>query len=146
MAAAGRAGVFVVLRLEDVSLVGERGTKIPNATIREIDVELEFKMQLIFEYNRCATATSDVEHPASVLIFETPCRASKVCLGLMMPRESVDNDAMWRLCCSQLGWHVPVKPKFDILFLDRAVKGNSVPLPRTLIRSSHLFDTVLMLE
>jgi hypothetical protein len=31
---------------------GERGTRVPNATIRELDVEMEFKMTFVYEYSR----------------------------------------------------------------------------------------------
>ncbi len=42
---------------------------------------------------------------------------------------------MRSLDCSAAGaWEAPKKAKCEILFLDRTVRGNSIPLPKTLIR------------
>ena len=32
------------------------------------------------------------------------------------------------------GWQCPAKPKFSIKHLNRVVKGNSVPVPKTLLK------------
>jgi hypothetical protein len=48
----GRAGLWVVLRLSDVGLVGERGSKVPNASIGELSLEIEVALALDFEYAR----------------------------------------------------------------------------------------------
>lgn len=50
--ASGRAGLWVVLRLSDVGLVGERGSKVPNASIGELSLEVEIALALTFEYAR----------------------------------------------------------------------------------------------
>ena len=50
--ASGRAGLWVVLRLSDVGLVGERGSKVPNASIGELSLEIEVALALTFEYAR----------------------------------------------------------------------------------------------
>jgi hypothetical protein len=47
-----RAGLWVVLRLSNVSLVGERGSKVPNASIGELSLEIEVTLALDFEYAR----------------------------------------------------------------------------------------------
>ena len=48
----GRAGLWVVLRLSSVGLVGERGSKVPNASIGELSLEIEVALALDFEYAR----------------------------------------------------------------------------------------------
>ena len=53
--ASGRAGLWVVLRLSDVGLVGERGSKVPNASIGELSLEVEVALALTFEYARYMT-------------------------------------------------------------------------------------------
>ena len=50
--ASGRAGLWVVLRLSDVGLVGERGSKVPNASIGELSLEIEVALALSFEFAR----------------------------------------------------------------------------------------------
>jgi len=48
----------VVLRLSDVGLVGERGSKVPNASIGELSLEIEVALALDFEYARCVLPCS----------------------------------------------------------------------------------------
>ncbi len=47
-----RKGLFVVVRLSEVGLIGEKGTKVPNASIAEISVEVELCLTFNFEYTR----------------------------------------------------------------------------------------------
>lgn len=47
-----RKGLFVVVRLSEVGLIGEKGTKVPNASIAEISVEIELTLTFNFEYTR----------------------------------------------------------------------------------------------
>ena len=55
--ASGRAGLWVVLRLSEVGLVGERGSKVPNASIGELSLEIEVALALDFEFSRCIHMT-----------------------------------------------------------------------------------------
>jgi len=48
----------VVLRLSDVGLVGERGSKVPNASNGELSLEIEVALALDFEYARCVLPCS----------------------------------------------------------------------------------------
>lgn len=48
----------MVLRLSDVGLVGERGSKVPNASIGELSLEIEVALALDFEYARCVLPRS----------------------------------------------------------------------------------------
>ncbi len=61
--------------------------QVPNVTVAEINIELEFQMTFILEYD--------------------------VSAGV---------------------WGAPRKAKMEMLHLDRTVRGNNVPLPRTLLR------------
>ena len=54
--ASGRAGLWAVLRLSEVGLVGERGSKVPNASIGELSLEIEVALALDFEFSRCVHA------------------------------------------------------------------------------------------
>lgn len=42
----------MVIRLSEVGLIGEKGTKVPNASIAEISVEVELCLTFNFEYTR----------------------------------------------------------------------------------------------
>ncbi len=42
----------MVVRLSEVGLIGEKGTKVPNASIAEISVEVELCLTFNFEYTR----------------------------------------------------------------------------------------------
>ena len=53
-----RKGMFVVVRLSEVGLIGEKGTKVPNASIAEISVEIELNLTFKFEYTRSAVSSS----------------------------------------------------------------------------------------
>ena len=55
----GRTGLWVVVRCCDMGLVGERGTKVPNAAIGELSLELELSLALSYEYSRQAKPTRD---------------------------------------------------------------------------------------
>jgi len=66
--------------------------QVPNVTVAEINIELEFQMTFVLEYDASANV-----------------------------------------------WDAPRKAKVEMLHLDRTVRGNNVPLPRTLLR----FDFVL---
>ena len=47
-----RQGLFVVVRLCEVSLIGEKGSRVPNAAIAEISVEIELALTLSLAYDR----------------------------------------------------------------------------------------------
>ena len=64
--------------------------QVPNVTVAEINIELEFQMTFVLEYDASAGV-----------------------------------------------WGAPRKAKMEMLHLDRTVRGNNVPLPRTLLRSGH---------
>lgn len=53
-ASTSRRGLFAVVRCQDVALLGERGTKVPNASIEQLSLEIEVAMTLNLEYNRCS--------------------------------------------------------------------------------------------
>lgn len=61
--------------------------QVPNVTVAEINIELEFQMTFVLEWDASAGT-----------------------------------------------WGPPQKAKMEMLHLDRTVRGNSVPLPRTLLR------------
>ena len=61
--------------------------QVPNVTVAEINIELEFQMTFVLEWDASAGT-----------------------------------------------WGAPQKAKMEMLHLDRTVRGNSVPLPRTLLR------------
>lgn len=46
-----RKGVYVMLLGEQVELIGERGTKVPNISVREIALEVEATFSAVLEYN-----------------------------------------------------------------------------------------------
>eukprot|EP00210_Caulerpa_lentillifera_P005781 g5527.t2 len=48
---AGRRGVHVKLRGTHVNLFGEKGTRVPNMTVREIDLEVECSLSVHFEFS-----------------------------------------------------------------------------------------------
>lgn len=50
-----RRGLFAVVRCNDVALLGEKGSKVPNASIGQLSLEIEIAMTLSLEYNRCRT-------------------------------------------------------------------------------------------
>ena len=47
-----RKGLFVEVRLSDLGLIGEKGTKVPNASIAEFSVEVELCLTFQFEFTR----------------------------------------------------------------------------------------------
>ena len=49
---AGRRGLWCVIRCQDVGLLGERGSKVPNATIGQLSIEVELQLTLALEYGR----------------------------------------------------------------------------------------------
>jgi len=48
---AGRRGVHVKLRGTHVNLFGEKGTRVPNMTVRELDLEVECSLSVLFEFS-----------------------------------------------------------------------------------------------
>lgn len=79
--------MFAALRIEDLGVIGEKGSKVPNVTVAEINIELEFQMTFVLEWDPSAAE-----------------------------------------------WGPPQKARMEMLHLDRTVRGNNVPLPRTLLR------------
>lgn len=58
----------MVVRLSEVGLIGEKGTKVPNASIAEISLELELSLTFTFDYSR------SVSKPANfLLVVHVPC-------------------------------------------------------------------------
>ena len=49
---AGRRGVHIKLQGAHVSVIGERGTRVPNVTIKEITLEVECCLSVVFEFSR----------------------------------------------------------------------------------------------
>ena len=47
-----RKGLLVVVRLSEVGLIGEKGTKVPNTSIAEISLEVELSLTFKFDYSR----------------------------------------------------------------------------------------------
>lgn len=45
----------MVVRLSEVGLIGEKGTKVPNASIAEISIEAEVLLTFSFEFSRWAS-------------------------------------------------------------------------------------------
>ncbi|KAK9802713.1 hypothetical protein WJX73_010173 [Symbiochloris irregularis] len=82
----GRRGLFAVVRCNDLALLGERGSKVPNATIGQLSLEIEVAMTLSLEYTSVG------------------------------------------------GWAMGATPKWEVTHLRRSAKGNSVPLPRAILR------------
>ena len=41
-----------MVRCQDVGLLGERGSKVPNATIGQLSIEVELQLTLSLEYSR----------------------------------------------------------------------------------------------
>ncbi|DBA94847.1 hypothetical protein WJX77_009545 [Trebouxia sp. C0004] len=74
-----RKGLFVVVRLSEVGLIGEKGTKVPNASIAEISVEVELCLTFNFEYT-----SVQGWHTATKPIFEVVSLERKA-LGASVP-------------------------------------------------------------
>eukprot|EP00873_Tetraselmis_striata_P009576 jgi/Tetstr1/429840/TSEL_019707.t1 len=82
-----RRGVYIMLRGDNVELVGEKGTKVPNTTVKEITLEVECSLCISLEFSRLK------------------------------------------------GWQAAKAVEFEVLSLHSKVKGNSMPLPKTLIKT-----------
>jgi len=76
-----------MLRGDNVELVGEKGTKVPNTTVKEITLEVECSLCISLEFSRLK------------------------------------------------GWQAAKAVEFEVLSLHSKVKGNSMPLPKTLIKT-----------
>ena len=48
-----RSGMWIVVQCSGVGLFGERGSKVPSASIGELSLEIEVSLALDFEYSRC---------------------------------------------------------------------------------------------
>ena len=55
-AGSGREGVYCRGRVGGFELVGERGTKVPNLTIGQGDVEANVYVRFVFEYSKYVAA------------------------------------------------------------------------------------------
>ena len=51
-ASAGRQGVHVVGRVSGFGLIGERGSKVPNLSLAQGDVEGHVFVRFVFEYTK----------------------------------------------------------------------------------------------
>ncbi len=51
--ASSRSGMWIVVQCSGVGLFGERGSKVPSASIGELSLEIELSLALDFEYSRC---------------------------------------------------------------------------------------------
>ena len=56
----GRRGLFAVVRCNDLALLGERGSKVPNAAIGQLTLEIEVAMNLHLEYTRCGLRSASL--------------------------------------------------------------------------------------
>ncbi len=62
----GHQGVFAVVRCSGVGLVGERGTGMPNASIAELSIEIDFSMSITFEYSEWVTPAFNGRHTPQI--------------------------------------------------------------------------------
>ena len=74
--AAGRRGLWAVIRCQDVGLLGERGSKVPNASIGQLSIEVEVALTLHLEYSRW------------VLLAPCWCGCARPCAGRRPPARS----------------------------------------------------------
>ena len=63
----------VLCRCQDVGLLGERGSKVPNATIGQLSIEVEVAMTLNLEYSRLAACSSRRQALESSCSCADPC-------------------------------------------------------------------------
>ena len=54
--------MWCVIRCQDVGLLGERGSKVPNASIGQLSIEMELQLTLALEFSRCVTAALWMMH------------------------------------------------------------------------------------
>jgi hypothetical protein len=52
-----RSGMWIVVQCSGVGLLGERGSKVPSASIGELSLEIELSLALDFEYSRWVFST-----------------------------------------------------------------------------------------
>jgi hypothetical protein len=48
-----RSGLWIVVRCSDVGLLGERGSKVPSASIGQLTLGVELSLAMDFEFSRC---------------------------------------------------------------------------------------------
>jgi len=65
-----------------------------------------------------------------------PSQAPSVIEAAILHGQAAIHDQVNAHCSANGVWETPQKAKCEILFLDRTVRGNTIPLPRTLIRWS----------
>lgn len=53
-----RSGLWIVVKCSEVGLLGERGSKVPSASIGELALEVELSLAMEFEFSRCARPPS----------------------------------------------------------------------------------------
>jgi len=90
-----RQGVYVLLRADHMGLVGEKGSKVPNATIREISLEVECTLDITLEFSRlkgwqAAKAVGfeviSLRHTAKGSSVPLPTTLVKMILNLVLPK------------------------------------------------------------
>ncbi|KAG1654977.1 hypothetical protein FOA52_004564 [Chlamydomonas sp. UWO 241] len=89
-----RRGVYVQFLGEQVEVVGERGTKVPNVTMRELLVELEVAMTAVIEYSpvvgwkapdKINLSIITLNHRMRGSSLPLPAAALRAMLGLYLP-------------------------------------------------------------
>lgn len=180
----GRRGMFAALRIEDLGVIGEKGTKVctvlchaacscvrcvaccvrghckvqvcreesrppehhdntlawllaqvPNVTVAEINIELEFQMTFALEYDASANVWGAPRKAKARVVrdhLQTSQSLYHMCCRLPHLRSSAYLSMRTSRC-----WKSPhrrLSSQVEMVHLDRTVRGNNVPLPRTLLR------------
>lgn len=89
-----RKGVFLRVQASDVKVVGEKGTKVPNFTVKELAVLLECTMEAAFEWtelegwrpmHKLKLNIETLEHSISGTNIPVPKTLLKYLLNLLLP-------------------------------------------------------------
>lgn len=89
-----RKGVFLRIQASDVKVVGEKGTKVPNFTVKELAVLLECTMEAAFEWtelegwqpmHKLKLNIETLEHSISGTNIPVPKTLLKYLLNLLLP-------------------------------------------------------------
>ncbi|GLC71375.1 hypothetical protein PLESTF_001108700 [Pleodorina starrii] len=103
-----RKGVYVQLLGERVELLGERGTKVPDTSIRELMLEVEVAVTAVFEYHAAGRGGGG---------------------GGARPAGAIGGGGG-----GGGAWLAPEPVSFNILQLEHRMRGNTLPLPKTLLK------------
>ncbi|KXZ48833.1 hypothetical protein GPECTOR_25g418 [Gonium pectorale] len=121
-----RKGVYVQLLGERVELLGERGTKVdaegvPDTSIREIMLEVEVAATAVFEYHVTAGGAAAGARAAAGAAGGSGGGAGAGAGGV---QGAAPGGA----------WVAPEPVSFNILQLEHRMRGNTIPLPKTLLK------------